>query len=62
MQELSGQIKPIKTEFYLKETKCCFCGTPTHYYDWYLANYICVRCKAIYDSIREKMDYVISFY
>jgi len=31
--------------------RCVFCGYPTNYFDWRLGVYICVRCKAIYDSI-----------
>jgi len=54
------QVKPIKVKFYTIE-RCCFCGAATNYYDWSLSCYICVRCKAIYDSIKEKMDYVGSW-
>ena len=31
--------------------RCAFCAQPTNYFDWRLGVYICVRCKAIYDSI-----------
>ena len=34
----------------MKKT-CAFCGRRTNYFDWRLGVYICVQCKAIYDSI-----------